>query len=539
MATDYLSALNMGSGLNTTEIIDALVNAERVPKQEIIDKKLDDSSVTISALGQVKTALASFDSSLSNFEGLTSLSTTSSSSSINVSIIDSTAVSAFSHSIDINTLAKAQTLVFDGFTSKDQSLGAGTISISFGTWNSGSFTQNANPTTTLNIASGNDTLIDVRNAINDAAIGVVASIVKTDTNSYSLMIKSSSGVDNAMRIISSEASAGSGLASIDFGSFDASKEKVAASDASFTLDGVAITRESNTITDIIDGVSLSLNSVTSSSQSIAASYDADDALVIMQSLVDEMNLFGNKLRELSIRGINGAESGPLVSDPIIASLKRSLKSITTNPISGYSTDPIYMANFGIMTERNGSITLNVTKFKSEFQSNPAFFDAIIKDSFKASTSSISVSTTGTSWTPGNYSLTVDGSGNATINATAMSLSNNVYSSTSGNTNGLTLEIGAGITNATISMGRSVVGSLKLIAKDYLKSNNDLDVKISRYQKDIVNYQEDLDALDNKMSYLRANYVERYAKMNSLMQMMKSTEDTLSNMMDSWKGSMSG
>ena len=47
MATDYLSALNVGSGLNTTEIIDSLVNAERVPKEEQINKKIEEKSLSI------------------------------------------------------------------------------------------------------------------------------------------------------------------------------------------------------------------------------------------------------------------------------------------------------------------------------------------------------------------------------------------------------------------------------------------------------------------------------------------------------------
>ena len=54
MATDYLSALNAGSGLNVTQIVDALVDAERVPKQEKIDEAKETASVKISALGSLK-----------------------------------------------------------------------------------------------------------------------------------------------------------------------------------------------------------------------------------------------------------------------------------------------------------------------------------------------------------------------------------------------------------------------------------------------------------------------------------------------------
>jgi len=539
MATDYLSALNVGSGLNTTEIIDALVTAERTPKEDQINGKIEERNVSISALGQVKTALANFDASLATINDLSSLSTNSSSSAINLTITDGSTASTFNHNIEIATLAKAQTLVFGGFTSQDQSLGAGSLAISFGTWSGSSFTQNATATNTLSISSGSDTLSDVCNTINDAAIGLTASIVKTDNNAYSLMIKSSSGVDNAMHIVATELTPGSGLAGIDYSSHDVTKETVAASDAALSLDGVAITRDNNTITDLIDGVSLTLNDVTSSVQTISARHSASDALLIMQALVDEMNTFGSKLRELSLRGTNGAESGPLVSDPSVASLKRSLRNITTNAIYGYADTPLYMANFGIMTERDGSITLDAAKFKSTFDSNPDNFQAIIKNSFSVSTSSVSASVSGTNWTPGTYALTVDGFGNATIDGDTMTLSNGVYSSYLGNTKGLALEIGSGVTSASVYMGRSSVGALRLMADQYLKSNNILDTKINSYRDDVTDYQEDLNNLDEKMEIIRANYVERYARMDTLLQMMKSTEQSLSNMMDAWRGSMNG
>ena len=57
MAVDYLSALNVGSGLNVTQIVDAIVDAERVPQENVIQKRIDDKSVSISALGQLKLSL--------------------------------------------------------------------------------------------------------------------------------------------------------------------------------------------------------------------------------------------------------------------------------------------------------------------------------------------------------------------------------------------------------------------------------------------------------------------------------------------------
>ena len=64
MAVDYLSALNVGSGLNVTQIVDAIVEAEKVPQETIIQKKIDEKTVSVSALGTVKSSLSSLDTNL-------------------------------------------------------------------------------------------------------------------------------------------------------------------------------------------------------------------------------------------------------------------------------------------------------------------------------------------------------------------------------------------------------------------------------------------------------------------------------------------
>ena len=86
---DYLSALNTkGSGLNITQIVDALIDAEKTPQSDIIQDKIDTNTVSISAIGEIKSALSTLSSSLNNLVGKTSLKPSSNSSSINVSVIN-------------------------------------------------------------------------------------------------------------------------------------------------------------------------------------------------------------------------------------------------------------------------------------------------------------------------------------------------------------------------------------------------------------------------------------------------------------------
>ena len=66
-------------------------------------------------------------------------------------------------------------------------------------------------------------------------------------------------------------------------------ETVTAVDANFTIDGVPITRTSNTISDLLDGVTLTLNSTTSSAETISGSYNAETAYLAFSLFVDEIN----------------------------------------------------------------------------------------------------------------------------------------------------------------------------------------------------------------------------------------------------------
>ena len=85
MAVDYISALNAGSGLNTTQIIDSLVEAERAPREAIIQEKIDKADVAISSIGLLKTELNTFNTNVEALSGQNGITLASSSASIAVS----------------------------------------------------------------------------------------------------------------------------------------------------------------------------------------------------------------------------------------------------------------------------------------------------------------------------------------------------------------------------------------------------------------------------------------------------------------------
>ena len=203
MATDYLSALNVGSGLNTTQIIDALVAAEQEPQEALVNSQKEEASVSISSFGSVRQNLTDFKSTMSAMNGVTGMSLTQAGSSVTATIRDDAKVDQFSSSFEVSQIAQAHTLVFDGFTSESANVGSGTLTFEFGSWSSGSFTVNSEVTGgSVAIDNGSDTLAEVKDAINAANIGVTASILKQSDSNFALVLKSEEGAQNAMRISS-------------------------------------------------------------------------------------------------------------------------------------------------------------------------------------------------------------------------------------------------------------------------------------------------------------------------------------------------
>ena len=167
MTVDYLSAINQGgSGLNITQIVDSLVEAEQAPQENQIQTKIDARNTAISAIGEIKSALSKLSTSLTTLTGNTSLKVNSTSSAISATISDPSTAVAINSTISISTLAKGQTLAFEDYASNTSLVGAGSLVLERGDWSSGSFV--ASPTVTSNslTVTATDTLESLKDKIN-------------------------------------------------------------------------------------------------------------------------------------------------------------------------------------------------------------------------------------------------------------------------------------------------------------------------------------------------------------------------------------
>ena len=551
MTTDYLSALNAGSGLNVTQIVDALVDAERVPKQEKIDEAKETATVKISALGSLKNELSVFQTNTTSLDGQIGLALSSSTSNVALSRTNSSVASEFKHTINVSSIATGQVLNFDnngsGFSSTTSDIGIDSLTINLGTWATGpSFTGNGT-SKTLSLTTGATSLSDVRDAINNAAIGVTASIIEVSTGSYSLMVKSPEGAGNAMRVTTSLSGSAVNVMKYDPENTgvlaDTANQVVSAADAAFTIDGISVSRSSNTVTDLFSGVTLELDNVSASdmgtNQIISSSYSETDALATLETVVSEINYLLSYLKEQSKPGTNGEDGGPLHGDHFIRYTENKIKNLTSTAIAGYDDSDIYLSNFGVVTELDGTLSIDERRFREYYTENPEHFAAVTTSMIRTADAGVTGSAPTDSFTPGVYGFSLSG-GAATITDSAGTTANMSvgsgrygYATNEIGATGLLLDTTKSTVNTNVYMGRSLMQTLSKYIDDVLLLNGDIDEKIVNLEGDLDSLTEEQEALDLQISNQRAVYEQKFTAMQTAVSSFKKTGEFLDNLIASW------
>ena len=392
MTVDYLSALNTkGSGLNITQIVDSLVNAEKIPQSELINKKITEKSTSISAIGEIKSAMSNFSSTVKALKGATAYNPSSNSSSLSISITDSAKATTLNSSVNVTSLAAGQTLAFTGFSATTSVVGAGSLTLQRGDWSSGSFVSSSIVSSQVLNVSATDTLSSLRDNINALNYGVTASIIGSGDGTYNLVLKSETGSENALRITATESPSGSGLAAIDNTTTNSSKQTIAGSNATIVVDGMTLTRTSNKITDLFDGYEVNLISTTSSAAKLTSSVDVETAKANMNAYIESINTLKKIFNNKTFRGSSTQEAGELSSDSVINGIKKQIDLYLSNGLPGFGVNSLFLSNLGARTEKDGTLSLSASLFEKEIKNNPSTYDAIFNSTYSSSSTLLSVS----------------------------------------------------------------------------------------------------------------------------------------------------
>jgi flagellar hook-associated protein 2 len=449
-----LTAGGIGSGLPVDDLISKLMSVEAQPLKQLDTQEASFLS-KVSALGSLKGAVSAFQTAtkaLQDAGQFLSIKKASLSNTDYASVSASSKASAGSYSLFVTDVAQSQKLATAAFSSPTSIIGGGTLTFTFGTTSGASFTANPDKTPKTVTIGANATLNDIRDAVNNANIGVSASIIN-DGSGYKLTFSSAdTGTKNTLKIETAD-SALQAFRNIPGGA--TLTETQAAKDAQFTLDGIAITKQSNTITDVVDGLTITLKkkqAVGDPNLSLSVSKDTGGAVKAVESFIKAFNDLNKTLNDLSAvdpatpkRG-TARKSAPLAGETIIRSVRNQIRSAFN---SAQAVDGAYKSagELGIAFQRDGTLKLDSTKLQAALDSKASdvakFFGAVGTPSdsnvlFNAATSSTKAGTyalnitalqngvlrgtdVGSSVTlgaPQSYSVTIDGtaSGSLTIPA---------------------------------------------------------------------------------------------------------------------------
>lgn len=556
MTVDYLSVLNnKGSGLNITQIVDSLVDADTIPKKDILTENQTTKQSEISAFAEVVSELNSLKTDLTSLANSNKYVPTSANTALSLSVSDNSTAKGFASDIRVVSLASQQTLEFAGsspFTSPTAAISQGTLTLTLGSWNSDNTFSNKSPAVThsVKVDSNNNTLQGLAASIN-ALSDISASVLQTSAGVYSLVVKSAMGADNAIKIATGDAGLNQFRAdpTINIGSpTPRSVQKTAASDAELTVDGVTVKRVSNTISDIFSGYSIDLKSTTTAAFRVSSSLDQDSAYLNTKTLVERLNVTRTYLSDILDKGAEDGSAGTLAHDPVMSGIAKNLRSLTEGGIIGFGANSKYLSELGISTKRDGTLSINEETFKEAIQNDTRTFDAIFNSSVTSDNSNLVMNRNlFSSPKPGSYAYALttytDDAGKTQTTGsldgvlmsggTDSSTGLTYYSATQGDAMGVNIIPQTTVSSATVYVGESMVDTMNNYLEQILASSGALERRKTDLNRDLVDIEADLLDIDNKVETIRERYLEQYGAMESAVTSLKGTGEYLENMIKSW------
>lgn len=359
-----ISSAGVGSGLDVASLITQLVQAERTNLTAMETKKETFNS-QISAYGQIKSSLEAFKTAVGNLKLSSDFSVskaTSSNTDLLTATADSTAA-AGTYDIKVTQLAQAGVQASASQASAKTAMGA-----------SGTFTLTAGDKSFDITLESTDTLENIRDKINSAVLTgddetqelATATIVNTG-NGYKLVVASSErGTENAVSIDSNLSTA--------LGGFTATQT---AQNSKFTVNGLEIERATNSVDDVIDGVTLNLvKADTTTSLTLTVGKDTDAITTKVNAFISAYNSLASTISDLHKKG------GTLEADNTATSVLYQLQSVFNVPANIAGSDVNYLAQVGISFKKDGTLALDSTAFTKALKNNGDAVTALFTDTEK-------------------------------------------------------------------------------------------------------------------------------------------------------------
>lgn len=543
-STSSASTVTTTGTTNSTSIDwDALIEAEvnaKLAAATSITTTITANQAKITAYQSLQTELSTLASGLSSLSTsiinsiatnafatraatISSTGDVSASSALNMSVNSGSATG--DHTLQITQLATAQKVIGSSQSSSSTALGlSGTFSLGL----------SGGTSTAISITSGMS-MQDVVDTINaqTSTTNVQASIVQVSSGSYEMVL---TGTQDAADITYSSTSGDDILNRLGVtdtsGAFTDVLQK--SQSAEFTLDGIALTRNTNDVSDVLSGVTFDLLQPTPSGTSLNISIETDTSQITsaLQTFVTNYNAFRDQVIAQSAQNSDGtaASSAVLFGDSTMRDIMTQLQQVLSGTVGGMT-----MADLGLSFNENNELQLDTGTLSTVLTQNLAGVTQLLSAQTTTSSSQLSVVNTGTSPQSFTLDLTVDSTGTLTgasvggdssgfsvVGNTIIGNSGTIYAGmaftyTGSTSQSITVTSSSGLATQLYQLAHSssgTSGQLQTLITNLQSRDTDLQSQVSdiqsnaatfkaRLQVQYANYQAAIESANNTLGYLKA------------------------------------
>ncbi|MFZ5578747.1 MAG: flagellar filament capping protein FliD [Pseudomonadota bacterium] len=438
-----VSISGLVSGINVQSLITSLSAAYQQPIT-LLQNQQQSYQSTLSAWGSVQSSLSSLQSTVAGMQNVTQLNnrTVNLSNSSAVSGTASSNAPLGTYSLSNIVLAQTQSIYSQDFASAtNTAVGTGTLQIQVG----------SGTATNITIDNSNNSLNGIAAAINQSNSGVNAAVIFDGTGYRLTLTGNNTGAANAFTVSTSGATGSLASLSYSPSTSGGMTESQTARNASVSINGLAVTSATNTVSGAIPGVSLNLLEA-SGSTTLTVANDTSAFVTSVQSFVTAFNTTMGTLNQLT--AFNGGStssgasgSGPLIGNAGIQTLRTQLlnlisgQGIGTTPGSAYTS----LGAVGVSLAQDGTLSLDSGTLSSALQSNYNAVAGLFGQVGTATNANVQYVGAGNNTQPGTYAVNVtSGATQGTFTAANAVASGGITSSE-------TLVFGSGATSVSVQL----------------------------------------------------------------------------------------
>lgn len=537
MVTSIGSSILTGLGkssIDTGALVDSLANASIAAKQKALEDRETANTAKVSDLATAINSITGFSTSLASLISGGSLYTQPTSSNANivkVSAVPGSRLNGLSATIEVDQLATAQTLTAAPLSGAAATVGLGTLQLTVGS-----------QTKTITINAANNSLAGLAQAIKDANLGVTASIV-TDSSGARLVVKGSTGEANAFSLTMTSGNPGELDRFVyDPNSYDplaitGLKLEQVAQNAELTVDGVAVSKASNSFSDVLPGVKIDLiSALPGTTISIGASQPVDAIKTAVTDFVAAYNEMKATLAGMT------STTGTLRSDAGIRALVQRLGTIPSTRLT-FDTDgsPTTLAEIGVSTNRDGTLTLDAAKLTTVMTRDPDAVEAMFNPGQSSSNPLLQITSAVGRVKGGIYTVTdaLPGTSGSAASATL----NGSYTLPSGATGvtapflseaaGLSFDILGAVSSATLTIDLGLQGALDAIKNELTASAGQLTSSQKRFENEKAAITSEKQKLTAKDTAYRDQLTLQFTRMQTALLAYNSTQSYLTQQIKLW------